>query len=71
MSDLQEQLEQNFANAFDRFEQHVRNLDSGSPLQNMKELTPLTMEMIMTQWTASLNIQTKHELMRAGIDAIK
>jgi len=70
MSDLQRQLAQNFASAFDRYEEHMRNANPLSA-EDLMAVTPLTMELLTGQWAASLEIKTKHDLMRSGIDSIR
>jgi hypothetical protein len=70
MNDIQQNLNQNFANALDRYDSHMRNADPGS-LEDLKAVTPLTMEMMVSQWAASLDIKTRHDLMRSSIDAIR
>jgi hypothetical protein len=40
-------------------------------LDDMWKATPLVMETTIAQWTASLDITTKHELMKSSIEAIR
>ena len=70
MDELQRYLEGNFASAFDRLEDHMHQ--SGKPsLQDIKRTTSLTVEMLIAEWAASLDIKTKHDLMKSSIDAIR
>jgi hypothetical protein len=70
MNDLQRHLTQNFANAFDRYEHHMRNSDPQS-IEDLRAVVPLNMEMMISQWAASLDVKTRHDLMRSSIDAIR
>jgi gamma-glutamylcysteine synthetase len=70
MNDLQRHLTQNFAHAFDRYEVHMRNANPQS-IEDLQAVVPLNMEMMIAQWAASLDVKTRHDLMRASIDAIR
>lgn len=70
MSDLNRYLTEHFTSAYDRFDEHMHSMDSMS-LEDLKRVTPLQMEMLIAQWAASLEIKTKHDLSRSGIDAIR
>jgi hypothetical protein len=69
MDNLQRQLEDNFTAAYDRFESHART--HGDSLADIQAFTPLTMDMVLSQWGASLDIKTRHDLMKSSIDAIR
>ncbi|SEK64267.1 HrpF protein [Roseateles sp. YR242] len=69
MNDLQQQLESNFAAAYDRYEDHARR-PVGS-LNDLAAMLPLTADMLLSQWGASLDIKTRHDLMKSSIDAIR
>ena len=70
MSDLNNYLTDNFANAFDRFEAHARD-SSPQSIEDIKRMYPLTLEMALAQWAANLDIKTKHALMKSSIDSIR
>jgi len=70
MNDLQRQLSENFASAFDRYGAHMGSSDAHS-LEDLKLMFPLQMEVVLAQWAASLDIKTKHDLMKSSIDGIR
>ncbi|WAC74569.1 hypothetical protein OU995_07645 [Roseateles sp. SL47] len=70
MNDLQRNLTQNFAVAYDRYEQHMRGADPQS-LEDLQAVVPLNMEMMISQWAASQEVKTRHDLMKSSIDAIR
>jgi hypothetical protein len=70
MDELQRYLAGNFAGAYDRFNDHMRNTDMGS-LEDLKRMTPVAFEIMLAQWAASLDTKTKHDLMKSSIDAIR
>lgn len=69
MNDFQRQLENNFSAAYDRYESHVRN--SNNSIEDLPAMVPLTMDMVLSQWATSLDIKTRHDLIKSSIDAIR
>lgn len=69
MSELQRYMT-NFASAYDRYGEHMRESDPQS-IDDLKQIFPLHMEMLVAQWAASLEIKTKHDLMKTSIDGIR
>lgn len=70
MNDLDGFLTQNLANAIDRYDAHMGQGQATS-MEDLKRLFPATMEMMLAQWAASLDIKSRHDLMKSSIDAIK
>lgn len=70
MNDLDRYLTANFEGAFDRYEEQLRDFSPRS-LEDIKRMFPATMDMVLSQWAASLEVQTRHELVRGSIDAIR
>jgi hypothetical protein len=70
MNELQHHLTQNFAGALDRFNEHMGSSDVHS-LDDIKRMMPLSFDMLIAQWAASLDIKTKHDMMRSSIDGIR
>jgi hypothetical protein len=59
-----------FAVAYDNYLEHARNMDPAS-IDDLRKITPLDMEMMMSRWVAQLDIKTRHELMKSSIEGIK
>ena len=70
MNDLDRYLTNQFASTFDKYQEKVRTMDPQS-IDDMKALTPVTLELMITQWAAELDVKTHHELMKGSITAIK
>lgn len=69
MNKLQQQLEANLSAAYDRLEAHVRR--GNTSVEDLAAMTPITMDLVFSQWGAGLEVKTRHDLMKASIDAIR
>lgn len=63
-------LHDRFAQAYDNFQDHAINMDPLSIEDRYKQ--PLLIhEAMLAQWAATLDVKTKHNLMKATLDNIK
>lgn len=70
MNELDRYLSTQFANAFDKYQDQVMTMDPQS-IDDIKRLAPLSLELMIAQWAAELDIKTHHELMKGSISGIK
>jgi hypothetical protein len=70
MNDLDRYLTHQFASTFDKYRDHVQSMDTQS-IDDIKRLAPLTLELMITQWAAELEVKSHHELMKGSISGIK
>lgn len=63
-------LTDRYAASWDRQQEHLRGMDPLST-DDLLMATPLQMETLVTQWVASLDIKTRHDLMKSSIDGIR
>lgn len=63
-------LTERYSAAWDRQQEHLRGMDPLSK-DDLLLATPLQMETIVSQWVASLDIKTRHDLMKSSIDGIR
>ena len=63
-------LTDRYSAAWDRQQEHLRGMDPLSA-DDLLMATPLQMETLVTQWVASLDIKTRHDLMKSSIDGIR
>lgn len=69
MNDLSRLLEQNLEGAMNRFDDHLKSGDSS--VEGFARFFPVNLDLVLAQWAASLDIKTKHEMMKSSIDAIR
>jgi len=67
---MSDYLTNRFAAVYDRQQEHLATMDPTS-IEDLWRATPLVMETTVTQWTASLDIKTRHELMKSSIEGIR
>ncbi len=70
MNDLDRYLTNQFADTFDKYQEHVQTMDPQS-IDDIKRLAPLSLELMITQWAAELGVRSHHELMKGSISGIK
>jgi hypothetical protein len=63
-------LTDRYAAAWDRQQEHLRGIDPLS-MDDLLLATPLQMEATVSQWIASLDIKTRHEMLKSSIDGIR
>ena len=70
MQERHSHLTENYVAAFDRYQAHMRQREPNS-LEDLAQVTPLQVEMLVAHWAACLDVKTRHDLMKSSLDAIR
>lgn len=70
MTDSTHNLTSRFASVYDELQDHSINMDNLS-LEDLSRHALLVRGAMMAEWTASLDIKTRDNLMKSSLEAIK